>query len=46
MRDGTDIRLGYGSSDVYIKSITVSIGSLNPDAEPVPTTPNSDSEFK
>ncbi len=46
MRDGTDIRLGYGSSDVYVKSISVSIGSLNPDAEPVPTTPNSDSEFK
>lgn len=46
MRDGTDIRIGYGSSDVYIKSVSVSIGSLNPDAEPVPTTPDSDSEFK
>lgn len=46
MRDGSDIRIGYGSSDVYIKNISVSIGALDPDSEPIPQTPASDSEFK
>lgn len=46
MRDGNDIRIGYGSSDVYIKSVSVSLGKLDPESEPIPKTPSSDSEFK
>lgn len=43
---GGDIRLGYGSEDNYIKDITVYVGSLNPDAQPIPARPNNPaSEF-
>lgn len=44
---GGDIRMGFGGEDNYIKDITVYTGTLNPDAEPLPSLPNAPgSEFK
>ncbi|SFE34875.1 Por secretion system C-terminal sorting domain-containing protein [Chitinophaga sp. CF118] len=43
---GGDIRMGFGSEDNYIKDITVYIGALTPDAQPVPAKPNNPTEFK
>jgi hypothetical protein len=49
MRDGTEIRMGHNGSDNYIRSITVSLGTLNPDNEPIPANPTNgsvDNNFK
>lgn len=44
---GGDLRMGFGSEDNYISEISVYIGTLNPDAQPIPARPNNPgSEFK
>ena len=47
MNGGSDIRMGHNGGANYIKEVTVAIGALNPDAEPIPAKPNNPaSEFK
>lgn len=43
---GGDIRMGFGSEDNYIKDITVYVGALTPDAQPIPAKPANPTEFK
>jgi hypothetical protein len=44
---GGDIRMGFGSEDNYISDISVYVGTLNPDAQPIPSRPNNPaSEFR
>ena len=46
MSGGSDIRMGFNGSDNYIKEISLSFGSLDPDGEPIPAKPNNpNSEF-
>ncbi|MFT3679096.1 MAG: glycoside hydrolase family 71/99-like protein [Ferruginibacter sp.] len=41
-----DIRMGFGNEDNYIKDISIHVGTLNPDAEPlVPKVNNPAAEF-
>jgi len=47
MNGGSDLRMGNNASDNYIKEVSISIGTLNPEAEPIPERPNNPaSEFK